>query len=277
MLMSLKSHKGSAQMPKRTTGEFRRILLPKSPSKASARAQAAVEVEYELVYSARKSIGINIYPDTRVVVRAPHATDLARVEDILHARADWILRHRQRFANRTQSQSTTPRYVNGETVRYLGKVYRLQIEQAARARVMLQEAASAGGEGVLIVQTATPDQPRQVEKLVKSWYARQAERVFAERLSICFEAIRSWKVAYPELAMRQMRSRWGSCTSKGKVTLNLRLIQAPLELIDYVIYHELCHLREMNHSPAFYTLMVALCPRWKSLKKQLNTYPFSAD
>jgi predicted metal-dependent hydrolase len=225
-------------------------------------------LEYELIYSRRKTIGIMVYPDARVVVRAPAKTPIDRIEAVLSERAAWIQKHRRRFTASPRAAVTPHRYVSGEVFRYLGGEYTLHIEKAERERVVLTD-------GALIVRTPTPDDPRQIEKLVVNWYTRQARRVFEERLNACFEHIRTWNVAYPQLGLRRMKSRWGSCSSRGKVTLNIRLVQAPVDLIDYVIYHELCHLREMNHSKAFYALQSSLVPNWRDQKRRLNEYPFT--
>lgn len=224
-------------------------------------------IDYELIFSKRKTIGISVYPDTRVVVRASQHTPIARVEEVLRERAAWILKHRSRFAAQPRADVQPRRYVSGEMFRYLGKDYTLCVEQAAKERVIL-------APDNLIVQTPSPNDPRCVEALLDKWYTKQAKRVFAERLEVCFTVIKTWNVAYPKLALRRMKTRWGSCTSKGKVTLNIRLIQAPVVLIDYVICHELCHLREMNHSKAFYALMSAIRPGWKDEKRRLNAYDF---
>jgi predicted metal-dependent hydrolase len=240
-------------------------LLPMTKSTREIKLGAET-LPYELIFSKRKSIGITVYPDGRVIVRAPSNTPMPRIEEVIQERSAWILKHRKRFAVRPPTQPH--QYVSGEIFRYLGREYCLQIERAERERVIL------GGEN-LIVQTPTPTDPRQIAKLIHRWYTRQAQRVFAERLEACFAHVKSWNVAYPQLSIRRMKTRWGSCTSKGKVTLNLKLIQAHVELIDYVICHELCHLREMNHSKRYYALLDSIFPSWKAHKKRLNEYGFT--
>lgn len=103
-----------------------------------------------------------------------------------------------------------------------------------------------------------------------SWVAR-VKAVFQERLEACYPRVARFKVAYPALVVRRMKSRWGSCTAAGKITLNLKLIQMPKECIDYVVVHELCHLKEHNHSPAFYALLGKVMPDWEERKQKLNT------
>jgi predicted SprT family Zn-dependent metalloprotease len=115
--------------------------------------------------------------------------------------------------------------------------------------------------GELIVETGDPT---RAERLIADWYQRQAAQIFSQRLTVCFERVRAWGVAYPTLRVRRMKTRWGSCTGHGAITLNSRLVELPVDLIDYVILHELCHLREMNHGPRFYALLEGVCPTWKA-------------
>lgn len=225
----------------------------------------AATIEYALVLSKRKTLGIHVYPDCRVIVRAPLGSDPRTVEAHVRTRAAWILKHVTRFqtAPPVTAAPETPRYADGATIRYLGTSYPLRVEAAARDRVQ-----RVGGEIVVAVKGAA-DADRAAA-LVKRWLRLQAERVFAERLTALFPRVESWGVAFPPLKIRDMRSRWGSCSSKGNVSLNLRLIHQPLDLIDYVVLHELCHLKELNHSPRFWALMDRVLPDWRERRKQLN-------
>lgn len=111
---------------------------------------------------------------------------------------------------------------------------------------------------------------------LKRWYRQQAEQRFHQRLTHWMRHI-DWLDKTPELKLRTMTSRWGSCSAKGRITLNTQLIKTPPECLDYVIVHELCHLREMNHGPAFYRLQAAILPDWQQRKQQLTKFPLPAD
>jgi predicted metal-dependent hydrolase len=110
----------------------------------------------------------------------------------------------------------------------------------------------------------------RIGKLVTGWYRSHSRRVFEERLSVCFPRVEPLGIAYPEIAVREMKLRWGSCTAGGRILLNVKLIQVPKDLIDYVIIHELCHLKEHNHSPAFYVLLDRVLPDWRERRVRLN-------
>jgi predicted metal-dependent hydrolase len=161
------------------------------------------------------------------------------------------------------------RYVTGELFRYLGRQYQLNVIEDRIERVTLC------GEQI-IIGLPNVDDPRHIQKLLTRWYRAQAKQVFAERLMACFPSVVHLGVAMPPLTIRTMKTRWGSCSSKGRIALNLKLIQAPSELIDYVVLHELCHLKELNHSRRFWALMTQVLPGWKQKREQLNDYEFDA-
>lgn len=219
-------------------------------------------IEYNLVYAKRKTLGISVKPDRSVLVKAPTGTSLADVEAVVRKRANWILRHQRQFAS---YPAPTPlrQYVSGETHRYLGRQYRLKVIEAEKEWVKLSR-------GLLHVWTANKDDTARVKQLLDDWYKRQAIRVFQERLDACYPRVKRLGIPYPPLVIRSMKSRWGSCSPAGKVTLNLKLIQVPTECIDYVILHELCHLQEHNHGRGYYALLGQVCPDWKARKAQLN-------
>ena len=102
------------------------------------------------------------------------------------------------------------------------------------------------------------------------WYRHQAGRLFAARLSELAGRL-PWLADDPPLRLRRMRRRWGSCSASGVITLNTHLVKAPTALLDYVILHELCHLRELNHGPRFYELMDQALPDWRARRQDLDT------
>jgi len=100
------------------------------------------------------------------------------------------------------------------------------------------------------------------------------EEVFAARLAACYPKVQHLGLPYPQITVREMRSRWGSCDPADRITLNIKLILVPEELIDYVIYHELCHLREHHHGKAFYQLLDRVLPEWRERKRKLEEFDF---
>lgn len=220
-------------------------------------------IDYQLVRTARKTMAIHVFPDGRVVVRAPMRAAQREIVDLLTSRIDWVLRHQARFKQRARTAIPPKQYIDGDIFHFLGRPYRLKVSEDRSVRVRLD-----GDE--LIVTVADTKDTKRIAALIEKWYRQQAKRIFDQRLDVCFPRVAAWKVSRPELRVRKMRSRWGSCSSRGRVTMNIHLIQAPEALIDYVMLHELCHLKQMNHSPAFWALMDEVLPDWRERRKALK-------
>ena len=220
------------------------------------------EIEYALTYAARKTLAIHVHPDRSVTVKAPAGSDLAAVEGFLRKRAPWILRKQAEFAALPPKQPPR-RYVSGESFSYLGRHYRLKVSEGEREWVKL-------ARGYLEVTTPNKANTAYVQAQVELWLRRQAQRHLHERVVALLPRFKPLALAEPELAVRAMKSRWGSCTGKGKITLNLHLMRAPRPCIDYVVVHELCHLVEHNHGKGFYALMDRVMPEWRKRREELK-------
>lgn len=220
-------------------------------------------ITYELDYGPRKTLAISVEPNLRVSVVAPEDSDPAAVAAKVRRRAAWILRQQRELAQ--YLPQTPPRqYISGETHRYLGRQHRLKVIADSAEEVKLTR-------GWLHVHTADRDDRERVRALLDGWYARQAARVFPERLDAMLPRVEPLGVtARPALAIKPLVARWGSCSGSGTITLNLRLMQVPKIYIDYVIIHELCHLVEHNHSRRFYGLLDRAMPDWRERRRELN-------
>ena len=111
--------------------------------------------------------------------------------------------------------------------------------------------------------------PEKIKVLLDDWYKEHAHQVFVRRLKLITSGI-SWLNSEPPMTVRLMKKQWGSCSPKGRLSLNWNLVKAPMDCIDYVITHELCHLKEHNHSKQFYTLMEKHLLEWKPVKAKLD-------
>ena len=220
------------------------------------------KIEYTVTFAARKTLAINVHPDLIVSVTAPEGTDLVSIEERVRKRAPWILRQ-QRELELYLPHTPPKRFVSGETHRYLGRQYRLKVAEEEREWVKLTR-------GYLHVVTANKADTERVRAQVESWYRKQARRVFHERLTAMLRRFRQVDIPQPELAIKRLEARWGSCTEDGVVSLNLKLMQVPKPYIDYVIVHELCHLVEHNHSRRFYLLLDRMMPDWRERRRRLN-------
>ncbi len=219
-------------------------------------------ITYNILFSKRKTMEIAVHPDSTITVKAPMSSDISSIEKKLYKRARWIFRQVKYFQ---QFRPKTPNrcYVNGETHLYLGKQYRLKISTGPKNEVKLRK-------GFFQVVCQGDPSPEKVKELMKSWYLEKAKIHFEESFYRCWEKFSSFGFEKPKISIRYMKKRWGSLSSKGTMTLNTHLIKAPKECIDYVITHELCHLKYRHHNAEFYHLLYSLTPGWEKIKHKLE-------
>lgn len=221
------------------------------------------EIRFSLNYVDRETLAIHVHPDGKVGVDAPIAANLERIYGKVKKRASWILKQQLQF-KRYPPALPERRYVSGETHRYLGRQYRLKIEAGDREAVKLKH-------GILLVETHEPGDSRRVKKLLQAWYRTRALIIFSERYAQCLQNVGRLNITHDKgFQLRFMSKRWGSCTSTGAICLNPELIAAPKDCIDYVITHELCHLKEHNHGTAFFRLLTLVMSDWEQRRKKLN-------
>jgi predicted metal-dependent hydrolase len=239
-----------------------------SQSTSHALEYGQTSIEYQLTYTERETLAIRVHPDTRVTVEAPLGSDFAEIEKRLRKRAAWILRQQRNF--RRYSFDIPPRqYVSGETHRYLGKQYQLKVLQSEDGK----EYVMMDREHILVC-ARDKNHPAKVKKLLTDWYRQRAMEVFSERVTVWVPRFERYNIKKPKIFVREMRSRWGSCTAAGKMALNLKLVMVPKQFIYYIIVHEMGHLIEHNHSQAFYALMSKVMPGWEEQREKLNLFEF---
>ena len=222
---------------------------------------AGKSIPFHLSYSNRKSIEIAVHPNGLVTVKAPEETDKNLIQRRVYKRARWIRRQIRYFA---QFDPRTPerRFVGGESHLYLGKKYRLKIRQAETDKVLLKH-------GFFHIATVN-NEPEHIAILLEEWYRSKANIYFLKVFEECWYPFHKKVVDKPTLKIRNMKTRWGSLSSKGSLTLNLELIKAPRECIEYVVIHELCHLFHPNHGAEFYNLLERMLPDWIKRKHKLE-------
>ena len=220
------------------------------------------QIEYSLLYVDRKTMEIAVHPDCAVVVKVPLRSDTILIEAKLHKRARWIIKqinYFKQFSPKTPSRS----YVNGESHLYLGKKYRLKITQGIGNSVKLSK-------GLFNIVCSDISNPELINTLLRGWYLEKAHAQFNESFERCWPKFRHVSSQKPNLSIKKMKKRWGSLSTKGTLTLNTELIKAPKECIDYVVIHELCHLKYHDHSSEFYRLLDSVIPGWEKVKHKLE-------
>lgn len=222
------------------------------------------EISYRYLFSSCKTLSISVHPDLSVTVKAPNGTGIEKIREFVHRRAGWIRKTWRDFEQYLPKQPQR-RYVSGETHRYLGRQYRLKIESGDADSVKCMR-------GFFRVIVKGKISPERTKTLLEDWYRCYAKEVFHERLMVCHKKLHREDIPLPNLKVRKMVSRWGSCSSKGAITLNLSLVKTPKDCIDYVIIHELCHCRIKHHGPKFWKLLYKLMPDFEERRKKLKHY-----
>ena len=220
------------------------------------------EILYGVTFSDRQTLEISVHPDRSVVVKSPTDIEISKIEKRVQNRARWILKQQDYF-EQFCPKTTQQQYISGETHLYLGRRYRLKIVKANLSSVKLRW-------GYIQIQTSHPNNSDTIRQLLESWYGERAAIKFNERFVICCDYFKRYEFSCPVLQIRHLAKRWGSLTPKGKIILNQDLIRADLSCIDYVIVHELCHLKHPNHSKRFYDFLSQVMPDWKSRKQRLE-------
>jgi len=220
------------------------------------------DIVFDVLFVDRKTMELAVNPDSTVVVKAPIGTTEDEIERRIRKRARWLKKQLDYFR---QFDPRTPprRYIGGESHLYLGRQYRLKLIEGNANQVKL-------AKGYFWISCKDRNDPNKVKDLLESWYLEKAQCKFMESFERCWPDFERLDLGLPRLQIRRMKTRWGSLSHGGTLTLNLSLIRAPRECIDYVITHELCHLKHHDHGPEFYKLLEKVMPDWERRKHKLE-------
>jgi len=224
------------------------------------------KIDFRLEYSDRRSLGISVTPEMEVLVKAPVDTSMEKVKEKIRKKAPWIIKQQSFFLS-FQPKTPQRRFVSGETHLYLGRQYRLKVI-SDELKVIREEVKLKGQ--FLEVWTFNVSKTKE---LVDNWYLEKASekiRPLAETIFDNFIKKNNLSLITFNFTLRQMPTRWGSCTPKGKIILNPELIKAPKGCIEYVIIHELCHLIHHDHTQKFLDLQTKEMKDWEKWKMKLE-------
>lgn len=216
-------------------------------------------IDFRLEFSDRKSLGITVTPEMEVLVKAPAGTSIEMVKEKIRKKAPWIIKQQSFFLS-FQPKTPKRKYISGETHLYLGRQYRLQVQIGEKESVKLK--------GKFIEVTVR--EKARAKDLVIDWYLHNARLKFHSIAQPLIEKFKKYKVEPNSIVLREMPTRWGSCTPRGKIILNPELIKAPKGCIEYVIIHELCHLICHDHTQKFIDLQTKEMKDWEKWKLKLE-------
>ncbi|WP_296509321.1 SprT family zinc-dependent metalloprotease [Rhodoferax sp.] len=229
-----------------------------------------VVVRYAFARGKRRTIGFSVGPDG-LAVRAPRWTPLYEVDAALREKADWIVRKLREIRERsTLQQEAQITWAPGAEFPYLGATVRIALDSAhaftskGAALDPLPEASGVRILRVALPQTATP---AQIRDAVQAWLMREAKALFVQRLDHFAPQL---QVQWKKMSLSNAGTRWGSAKSDGSIRLNWRLIHFRPAVVDYVVAHELSHLRVMDHSPRFWDTVRTVVPDYAELRHSLK-------
>ena len=207
-------------------------------------------------------IRIHVHPNATVQVEAPDDRDLSEISTAVQKRARWIITQIKKAAD-VRVHALPREYISGETHFYLGRRYRLRILESK------EEPSSVKLKAGCIVIVSRSNDPAVIRRRLNEWYREKSNDYFEQRTQHITSGM-SWADTVPPVKLVMMKKQWGSCSPSGVINLNPWLVRAPRDCVDYVITHEVCHLKEHNHSKRFYELLQYHYPDWVSVKAKLD-------
>lgn len=217
------------------------------------------KIEYTLLLTDRKTLGISVHPDRSVEVKAPMGSTIEKVTQKIRKKAPWILKQKDHFLS-FEPRTVPKRHVSGETHLYLGRQYQLKVIPSLENRVKYT------GRFIEVYTSDT----NEVKLQLSVWYREKAKQWFHKLTSQIKERFLKYGVAPKAIEINEMEYRWGSCSNSGRILLNPELVKAPKACIEYVIVHEFCHLVHRDHTKAFFDLQKKEMPDWLKWKNKLE-------
>ena len=209
----------------------------------------------KLVRTPRKTIALIIQPDGTLTVRAPMRMPDARIRAFVETHADWVARTRAKI--KAAVPLPVKQYTESEMFLFLGKLYPLKIVPRQRGRLEFD------GKSFRLAKSALP----KAKESFISWYKTQAALILLQRVAGLAE---EKGFHYQRIRISSARTRWGSCSSSGTLSFTYRLVMAPLEVVDYVVVHELVHTQVKNHSKRFWRRVGQTLPDYKARQAWLR-------
>jgi len=223
------------------------------------------QIDYEVKYSSRrKNMSIAVHPNKKVEVLAPADLSQEEIQGALKRKAGWVKERLDWFEQMNQL-AVNREYVSGETFLYLGRQYRLKIQYGTkRIPVKLR---GKFFEVTLLHSVPVQDRRETVRRTMWRWYRAHAQEKIGVIIDRYSERLR---IEPPQFRVKYQAKRWGSCSQDGVLNINLRVIMAPLSQIEYVVAHELCHLKHKDHSASFWELLHLILPNYEVRKENLR-------
>lgn len=221
-------------------------------------------ISYTLERKPVKNINLRIRADQCVYVSAPKDVAAKMVDAFVVEKSAYILRALKKFKDKNRETVSENNFVNGETVKFLGRNLRLKIKNASRSKV-------ESDESYVTLYVKDVQDADLKKRVLETWLRKKCKDEITAICKKVYPQVKKYGIAFPEIQLREMVSRWGSCSpKKGFVTFNTALIAMPVSCIEYVVTHEFTHFLYPNHSKKFYQQLATFMPDWEERKKRLE-------
>ena len=221
-------------------------------------------ISYTLERKPVKNINLRIRADQSVYVSAPKDVNAKTVDAFVSEKSAYILRALKKFKDKNRETVLENNFVNGETVKFLGRNLRLKIKNASRSKV-------ESDESYVTLYVKDVQDADLKKRVLETWLRKKCKDEITAICKKVYPQVKKYGIAFPEIQLREMVSRWGSCSpKKGFVTFNTALIAMPVSCIEYVVTHEFTHFLYPNHSKKFYQQLATFMPDWEERKKRLE-------
>jgi len=221
----------------------------------------------EIICSRRKTLALQINSEGKLIVRAPYRMHQSFIEQFISQKKEWILAKQAQATTRHQArQALKHRYLSGEKFLFLGHDYPLSlVDVSKQGKTKLAKKLMLCDQGFLMLE----QYQHQAKKIFIEWYKNEAQVFFAHQVRMYAE---KHQLTYREIKVGHALKRWGSCSSQKNLNFSWRLMMAPIEVINYVIVHELAHLLHLNHSATFWRQVEKMMPDYSVYRQWLKSY-----
>lgn len=217
-------------------------------------------IQYSIIKTSRRKTSQIVVDRDHVVVRTPKSKTAKQIQNLMKEKAQWIYKKKLEY-RKIKPSIEKPKYTEGSFLPYLGKNYILRIKKTRKKDFVKLSNAE------IIINTSKKLSKKSIQQIYEQWLMKQAEKIIPNRLEKLSKKI---GVKPSSNSIKILKDRWGSRTVKGKINLNVNLLKAPKDVIDYIIIHELCHLKINNHSFRYWNLVRKFMPNYKIRVDWLN-------
>lgn len=226
------------------------------------------EISYRIVRSGRRSLALQVKRDGQVIVRSPHKVESEVIHSFVRKHEAWILKHKSEI-DRRMEQARERVWKDGMILWVHGEPRHLKIRNGDHSRTGKGRLASVRDTGSEIEVSLRDGGTEEAARAVISWYRDSARAMLEEKTALWAARM---GIEYGTITVRNQTTRWGSCSAKGNLNFNWRLFAVPERAADYVVVHELAHIRQMNHSKQFWEIVACMMPDYEQQRRELRDY-----